>query len=45
MQDQHNFFYKKYKDSKTMEEAKSKYLAIWAWWLSSGAACKDAICE
>jgi hypothetical protein len=43
MQDQHNHLYKQYKDSKTMDEAESRYLAIWAWWLSSGAASEDAI--
>jgi hypothetical protein len=43
MQDQHNHLYKQYKDSKTMDEAESRYLAIQAWWLSSGAASEDAI--
>jgi hypothetical protein len=43
MQDQHNSLYKKYKDLKTMEEEKSRYLAIRAWWLSSEAASEDAI--
>jgi hypothetical protein len=28
-----------------MEEAESRYPAIRAWWLSSGAASKDAIRE
>jgi hypothetical protein len=26
-----------------MDEAESRYLAIWAWWLSSGVASEDAI--
>jgi hypothetical protein len=43
MQDQHNHLYKQYKDSKTMDEAESRYLVIRAWWLSSGAASEDAI--
>jgi hypothetical protein len=43
MQDQHNRLCKQYKDSKTMDEAESRYLAIRAWWLSSGAASEDAI--
>jgi hypothetical protein len=43
MQDQHNRLYKQYKDFKTMEEAESRYLAIWAWWLSLGVASEDAI--
>jgi hypothetical protein len=43
MQDQHNLLCKQYKDSKTMDEAESRYLAIRAWWLSSGAASEDAI--
>jgi hypothetical protein len=42
MQDQHNRLYKQYKDSKMMDEAKSRYLAIQAWWLSSGVAFEDA---
>jgi hypothetical protein len=43
MQDQHNRLCKQYKDSKSMDEAESRYLAIHAWWLSSGAASEDAI--
>jgi hypothetical protein len=43
MQDQHNRLYKQYKDSMTMDEVKSRYLAIRAWWLSSRAASEDAI--
>jgi hypothetical protein len=43
LQDQHNRLCKQYKDSKTMEEAESRYLAIRAWWFSSGAASEDAI--
>jgi hypothetical protein len=43
MQDQHNRLCKKYKDSKTMEEAESRYLAIRAWWLSLRAAFEDSI--
>jgi hypothetical protein len=43
MQDQHNHLCKQYKDSETMDEAKSRYLAIRAWWLSSGAASEDVI--
>jgi hypothetical protein len=43
MQDQHNCLCKQYKDSKTMDEAESRYFAIWAWWLSLGATFEDAI--
>jgi hypothetical protein len=43
MQDQHNRLCKQYKDSKTMEEATTRYLAIHAWWLSLRAASEDAI--
>jgi hypothetical protein len=42
MQDQHNRLCKQYKDSETMDEAESRYLAIRAWWLSSRAASEDA---
>jgi hypothetical protein len=45
MQYQYTRLCKQYKDLKTMEEAESRYLAIWAWWLSSRAASKDAIRE
>jgi hypothetical protein len=43
MQDQHNGLYKQYKDSRTMEEAESRYLVIRVWWLSSRIASEDAI--
>jgi hypothetical protein len=43
MQDQHNRICNQNKDSKTMDEVESRYLAIRTWWLSSGAASKDAI--
>jgi hypothetical protein len=43
MQNQHNRLCKQYKDSKTMEEVESRYLAIRAWQLSSGSAFEDAI--
>jgi hypothetical protein len=43
MQDQNNRLCKQYKDSKMMDEAELRFLAIRAWWLSSGAASKDAI--
>jgi hypothetical protein len=43
MQDQYNRLCKQYKDSEMMDEAESIYLAIRAWWLSSGAASEDAI--
>ena len=45
MQFQHNLLCKQYKNSKSMEEAETRYLAIRAWWLSSGAASEDAIRE
>jgi hypothetical protein len=45
MQHQHTCLCKQYKDSKTMEEVESRYLAIRAWWLSSGIASEDAICD
>jgi hypothetical protein len=43
MQDQYNRLCKQYKDSMTMDEAQSRYLAIRARWLSSGAAFEDPI--
>ena len=43
MQDQYNHLCKQYKDSKTMEEAELRDLAIQAWWLFLGAASEDAI--
>jgi hypothetical protein len=43
MQDQYNRLCKQNKDLKNMEEAESRYLAIWAWWLFLGAVLEDAI--
>jgi hypothetical protein len=43
MQDQHNRLCKQCKDSKMMDEAETRYLAIRAWWLSLRAASEDAI--
>jgi len=34
---------KQYKDSKTVDEAKTHYLAIRSWWLSSGTATEEAL--
>jgi hypothetical protein len=42
-QQQHSTLCKQYKDSKTMEEAETRYLAIRSWWLSSGAANEEAL--
>jgi hypothetical protein len=44
-QHQHTRLCKQYKDSKSMDEAKTRYLAIRSWWLSSGAATEDAVSE
>lgn len=43
LQDQHRLLCKQYKNAKTISEAEMRYLAIRAWWLSSGAASEDAI--
>ena len=43
LQCQHTTLCKQYKDSKSMEEAEIRYLAICSWWLSSGATTEDAI--
>ena len=45
MQHQYNQLCKQYKDSKTMDEAKTRYLAINSWWLSSGANSEEALQE
>jgi hypothetical protein len=43
MQHQHKILYKQYKDAKTEEESERMYLAIRAWWFSSGAATEEQI--
>ena len=45
MQHQHRILCKQYKDAKTEEESERMYLAIRAWWLSSGAATEEQIQE
>ena len=40
-QDQHRTLCKQYKNARSMEEAETRYLAIRAWWTSSGAATVD----
>jgi len=42
-QQQHNIICKEYKDSKTMDEVETHYLAIQSWWLSLGAASEEAL--
>jgi len=42
-QQQYNTLCKQYKNAKTMEEAKTHYVAIQSWWLSSRAANEDAL--
>lgn len=42
-QHQHTQLCKQYKDSKIMDEAETRYLAIRSWWLSSGAADEEAL--
>ena len=43
LQDQHRRMCKEYKNSTSMEDAQSKYLAIRSWWLSSGATTDDGV--
>lgn len=45
MQHQHKILCKQYKDAKTEEESERMYLAIRAWWFSSGAATEEQIQE
>ena len=39
----HQRLCQQYKNAKSMEEAETKYLAIRAWWMSSGAATQQAL--
>ena len=43
LQGQHRRLCKEYKDSKSMEEANIKYLAIRLWWLSSGSTTDEGL--
>ena len=43
LQSQHQQLCQQYKDAKSMAEAETKYLAIQAWWLSSGAASEQSL--
>ena len=43
LQSQHRRLCQQYKNAKSMEEAETKYLAIRAWWMSSGAATEQAL--
>ena len=43
LQDQHRRLCKEYKNSISLEEAQSRYLAIRAWWLSSGASTDEGL--
>ena len=43
LQHQHITLCKQYKDSENMDQAEVRYLAIRSWWLSSGAAVKEAV--
>ena len=43
LQQQHIALYKQYKESKSVDEAEIRYLAIRSWWLSSGATTEDSI--
>ena len=43
LQHQHITLCKQYKDSKSMDQAEVRYLAIRSWWLSSGAVVEEAL--
>ena len=43
LQQQHIALCKQYKESKSVDEAEIRYLAIRSWWLSSGAASEDSV--
>jgi hypothetical protein len=43
LQFQHQILCHQYKNAKSMAEAETKYLAIRAWWMSSGAATEQAL--
>ena len=43
LQSQHRRLFQQYKNAKSMEEAETKYLAIRAWWMSSGAATEQTL--
>ena len=43
LQSQHQKLCQQYKNAKSMAEAETKYLAIRAWWMSSGAASEQGL--
>jgi hypothetical protein len=43
MQDQHRLLCKQYKNATSPEESEMRYLAIRAWWLSSGATTEEGL--
>ena len=43
LQSQHQKLCQQYKNAKSMAEAETKYLAIRAWWMSSGAASEQSL--
>jgi hypothetical protein len=43
LQYQHRVLCQQYKNAKSMAEAETKFLAIQAWWMSSGAATEQAL--
>jgi hypothetical protein len=43
LQYQHRILCQQYKNAKSMAEAETKFLAIRAWWMSSGAATKQVL--
>ena len=43
LQSQDRQLCKQYKDAKTSVEVESRYLAIWSWWLSSGATTEEGL--
>src|SRR5450631_2510022 len=43
LQYQHRILCQQYKNAKSMAEAETKYLAIRAWWMSSGAATEQGL--
>ena len=43
LQYQHRIVCQQYKNVKSMAEAETKFLAIRAWWMSSGAATEQAL--
>ena len=43
LQSQHQKLCQQYKKAKSLSKAETKFLAIWAWWMSSGAATQKGL--